>query len=231
MTVEFPLIDLLVGEFDHDDRHYVLSDGELLVVEVDFLNRLNADLAKIVWSDFPFPSWGGGTEPGYLATVEEPRSRGRMIVLDRRNIELAGQTPFEPCDLFTDDCRLVFAKVKGRSSTFSHLCTQAEVAAEMFLQHAAARDALLDKIAAQNPADAIEHAAMDTLAALELRRSEAVTITLLLLGTWRKRDVRTLPLVSRLRLRRAANRVTALGYRFEVASPDLDVTVGRPRHQ
>ncbi|PZS20885.1 MAG: hypothetical protein DLM60_07980 [Pseudonocardiales bacterium] len=227
-TVDFPLIDLLVGEFDHDDHHYVLSDGELLIVDVDFLSRLNADLAKIAWSDFPFPSWGGGTEPGYLATVE-PRSRRRMVVLDRRNIELAGQTPFEPCDLFTDDGRLVFAKVKGRSSTFSHLCTQAEVAAELFLQHAAARDALLDRIAAQSPGDAIERAAMDTLAALEGRRSEAVTITLLFLGTWRKRDVRTLPLVSRLRLRRAANWVTALGYRFEVASPDVDITVERRR--
>jgi uncharacterized protein (TIGR04141 family) len=146
-------------------------------------------------------------------------------------IELAGQTPFEPCDLFTDDGRLVFVKVQGPSSTFSHLCTQSEVAAEMFLQYAAARDALLNKITAQSPGDAIESAAINALAALEGRRSEAVTITLLLLGTWRKRDVRTLPLVSRLRLRRAANRVTALGHRFEVASPDVDVTVGRRRRQ
>jgi uncharacterized protein (TIGR04141 family) len=227
---EFPLVDLLVAEFDHNNCHYVLSDGELLVVDVDFLGRLDAALAKIPWSGFPFPAWGGGTEPAYLATVG-PRSGQRLALLDRHNIELDGQTPFEPCDLFSDDGRLVFAKVKGRSSTFSHLCTQAETAAEMFLQHPAARDALLDKITAHGSGDAIEAAAIDTLAALEDRRSEAVTVTLLLLGTWRERDVRTLPLVSRLRLRRAANRVTALGYRFEVASPETDIAVGRRPHR
>jgi hypothetical protein len=43
---------------------------------------------------------------------------------------------FEACDLFAGDGRLVFGTMKGRSSTFSHLCTQADTAAEMFLQHA-----------------------------------------------------------------------------------------------
>ena len=62
---------------------------------------------------------------------------------------------------------------------------------------------------------------------LERRLADAVTITLVLLGPWRKRDLATLPLVSRVRLRRAAVPIRALGYRFEVAAPDTETVGGR----
>lgn len=219
-AVEFAVNDLIAAEFTHDQKQYVLGDGELLVVDADFLRRLAAVLSDVVWSDFPFPAFLGGNEPDYLATAAE-RSRHRLALLDDQPIRLPGQTPFEACDLISDDGRLVFAKQKGRSSTFSHLCTQAEVAAEMFLRHGPARDQLLDRVAACRAGPALESAAEDAMAALESRQPDAVTITLLLLGSWRKRDVATLPLVSRIRMQRAADRIASLGYRFEVASPDL----------
>jgi hypothetical protein len=67
------------------------------------------------------------------------------------------------------------------------------------------------------------YSAAVAMAALESRRPDSVTVTRLLLGAWRRRDVTTLPLVSRIRLQRAADRISALGYRFEVASPDMVV--------
>ena len=68
--------------------------------------------------------------------------------------------------------------MKGRSSTFSHLCTQADTAAEMFLQHAPARDELLVRIAERAQNSACEDAALNVTAALEDRRPDAVTVTL-----------------------------------------------------
>ena len=85
----------------------------------------------------PFPVPGpprGGNEPDHLATAAD-RSGHRLALLDDQPIRLPAQTPFEARDLISDDRRLIFAKPKGRSSTFGHLCTQAEVAAEMFLRH------------------------------------------------------------------------------------------------
>lgn len=215
---EFPLRDLITGEFRVEDRQFVIGDGELLEVKADFLNRLNTAMSTIPWSTYGFPTYLGGTEPEYVRSAPE-RSNGRLVMLDDIPIRLPGETPFEACDLFTDDGRLVFAKQKGRSSTFSHLCTQAEAAAELFLRDGRARDELLSRIADRAPSSTIEDAALSVTAALERRDTDAVTITLLLLGPWRQRDLTTLPLVSRVRLRRAASRVTNLGYRFEVAAP------------
>ena len=93
----------------------------------------------------------------------------------------------------------------------------------MFLRHAPARDQLLDLVVVCRARPVLEDAAAEAMAALESRRPDSVTITLLLLGSWRRRDVTTLPLVSRIRLQRAADRISALGYRFEIASPDIVV--------
>jgi uncharacterized protein (TIGR04141 family) len=215
-----------VAEFGENGRRYVLGDGEILVVDVGFLDRLNAALERIPWADFPFPAYQGGTERAYL---EAAAAGGRLALLDQRNIYLPNETPFEPCDLFSDDGRLVYAKLKGPSSTFSHLCTQAEAAAEMLLRHPAARDALLDRVAESRTTEAVEMAATEAMAALEAGRRNVVRITLLLLGAWRgEPNIKRLPLVSRLRLRRTAQHLADLGLGFEVAVPVM-VPVGRGR--
>jgi uncharacterized protein (TIGR04141 family) len=189
-----------------------------VAARTDFLQRLDTAVLAVSWSTFCSSIYRGGTEPDYVRTAAV-RSGDRLVMLDDTPIQLPGETPFEACDLSADGGRLVFAKQKGRSSTFSHLCTQAEVAAEMFLQHALARDVLLTRIADRAKSSAMEDAARAVTTALERRTPDTVTITLLLLGPWRQRDLTTLPLVSRVRLRRAAARVRNLGYRFEVAAP------------
>lgn len=216
----FNLVDLLVADFDDGTQHYVLSDGEMLRVGADFLDRLDSRLGRVPWSSFPFPTYAGGSERNYLESAVGG-SDGRLALLDRRNITLHGQSPFEPCDMISDDARLVFAKLKGRSPSFTYLCTQAEAAAAMFLRHAAARDALLEKVAASGASAAVEESATDAMVALENRQPRRVIVTLLLLGSWKRRDVRSLPLLSRLRLQRAADTITDLGYGFEIASPEV----------
>ncbi|GAA3827307.1 hypothetical protein [Amycolatopsis tucumanensis] len=62
-----------------------------------------------------------------------------------------------------------------------------------------------------------ETAATTGMAALEDRRPTTVIVTLLLIGTWRKIGLKTLPRESRLPLRRTFERITDPGYWFEVA--------------
>jgi len=216
-----PMEELLVAELDVDGRHYVLSDGEVLRVDSTFLQDLNARLeAAVPWSDFPFPTFEGGTEPDYLQHAGE-RSHGRLLLLDEDPVRLPGETPFEVCDLLSDDRRLIFAKLKGRSSLFSHLAVQVETAAELLLRSEEARKALT-RAARRRTKDAALLAAADAVAgALREHRPDDVTITLLLLGSWRQRSLTALPLVSRLRLRRTAQRIAALGYRLEIAAPEF----------
>jgi hypothetical protein len=66
---DFPLQQLLVGEFREGERQYVLGDGELLEVKANFLQRLDAAVSAVPWSTFDFPSYTGGTEPDYLRTA------------------------------------------------------------------------------------------------------------------------------------------------------------------
>jgi hypothetical protein len=92
----------------------------------------------------------------------------------------------------------------------------------MLLRSAEARAKFLEKVSAATNDDTLIEAALNVVYHLEARRTEEVTITLLLLGTWRERSLRALPLVSRIRLQKAAQRISTLGYRFEVASPPLE---------
>ncbi len=213
------LLDCLVAELDYDGSRYVLSDGEVLRVDKDFLERVDSALVRDVpWSDFPFPPYGGGTEPHYVKNAGR-LSQGRLVMLDDAPIRLAGQSPFEVCDLFSDDRRLVFGKLKGRSAPFSHLCTQAETAAQMLQRHEPARAAFLERTVAATTNSVIHAAAEQVCASLKARRPDEVTITLLLLGTWKERAATSLPLVSRMRLRKAYEQITSLGYRLELAAP------------
>jgi len=211
--------ELLVAELDVDDQHYVVSEGEVYHVTAGFLERLDRRLSQVTWSDFPYPGYTGGNEPDYLsrrwrtARVGSPCSTGR-------NITLPGQTPFEPCDLVTDDGTLTFAKLKGRSSTFSHLCSQVIAATEMLIQEPAARDALVRRVAEATDNPKIRDVVAEGVARLAARQPNSFQLCLLLLGTWKGQpDVRHLPLVSRLILRKTVERLTAYGFDVEFASP------------
>jgi uncharacterized protein (TIGR04141 family) len=220
-----PIYENLVAEFEVSDESYILSDGEVLRVDRNFLQRIDSDLeSSIAWSSFPFPTYQGGTEPNYLAGANE-RSHGRLAILDGHNIQLPGETSFEVCDLLSDDHRLIYGKLKGASKNFSHLCVQAETAAQILLRSSPARMQFLDHVSRVTQDAKLVAAAQEIAASLEERRSGSITITLLLLGSWRQRSLKSLPLVSKIRLRKTARFIEALGYNFEVASPDFDVKI------
>lgn len=215
----FQLCDLIVTEFEEDGRQYVLSDGEVYRVEGGYLDRLDDMLSTIEWSTYPFPAYTGGNEPDYLQTVRTDHP-DRLAVLDRKNIYLPHQTAFEPCDVVTDRGDLVFVKMKGRSATFSHLCTQAVASADILFRERSSHTLLVDELTSVTNNDKIHDAVMNRLSDLENGRPGSLTLCLLLLGTWRgEPDIRKLPLVSRLILYKTFQRISAYGFRLELASP------------
>jgi len=79
---------------------------------------MDAALANVPASPFPFPSYANDrpSENDYLTSVATVTG-GRVAVLDTSQIRLPGQTAFEPCDIVTDDGRLVFGKVRALRRT------------------------------------------------------------------------------------------------------------------
>jgi uncharacterized protein (TIGR04141 family) len=153
------VLEMLHTEFEVDGELYVLNDGTLHRVRAEYLAAVNDFLTAVPTS--PFPYYTRGTEGAYLADAPIARP-GRLAVLDRQNITLPRQTPFEPCDLVTDGGVLVCAKPKGRSSHFSHLATQAVTSAAMLRNVPAARLAFLNRVReAKGSTPAIESAVRD----------------------------------------------------------------------
>ncbi|TDO56687.1 uncharacterized protein (TIGR04141 family) [Kribbella sp. VKM Ac-2571] len=211
--------DLIVTELNIDECLYVVSDGEVYRVEDGFLKRLDDELERIPWSTFPFPDYQGGNEPDYLEEIKRSRNP-RLAVLDRLNIKLPGESAFEACDVLTDEGMLVFAKMKGRSATFSHLCTQAVVAAEMLVREPQVRIEFLSRAMDADAGQQILDAIQDRLGRLEGRERGCLKICLLLLGTWNgEPNVRSLPLVSHLLLQKTWQRISEHGFELELASP------------
>jgi uncharacterized protein (TIGR04141 family) len=211
--------DLIVSELRIEDRLYVVSDGEVYRVENGFLKRLDDELARIPWSTFPFPDYQGGNEPDYLEEIKRSKNP-KLAVLDRLNIKLPGESAFEACDVVTDEGTLVFAKMKGRSATFSHLCTQAVVSAEMLVREPQVRIELLNRAIDAEAGQEILDVIQDRLGLLEAREQGCLKICLLLRGTWNgEPSVRSLPLVSRLLLQKTWQRISEHGFELELASP------------
>jgi hypothetical protein len=213
------ILEMLHTEFDVDGELYVLAEGTPQRVRAEYLAAVNDFLTAVPRSPFSFPDYAQGTEGAYLADAPGA-CPGRLALLDRQNITLPGQTPFEPCDLVTDGGVLVCAKTKGRSSHFSHLNTQAVTSAAMLRNVPAARDAFLDRVrAAKGSTPAVESAVRDRLDAMARGVPEALTVCLLVLGKWSGTpDVLSLPLQSRISLRSAVRDLWNLGLRVEFAT-------------
>lgn len=172
-TVErIKIADLIVAELEDDEQQYIISEGVVYRVEQSFLQRLNADLATLPWSSFPFPTYTGGNEPGYLNSVVG-RSGDRVALLDRKNITLPGETAFEPCDNVTDDGTMVFAKHKGKSALFSHLCTQVVASAELLFRVPRARELFLDRVFEATTNESILEIMTDQLGRLDIVEPKA----------------------------------------------------------
>jgi uncharacterized protein (TIGR04141 family) len=219
----FDLIDLLAAELDVDGVHYTLSEGMLFRVDTEIVTKVDVFLDNIPTSTFPFPPYTSGTENDYLKNAVK-HGAGRLALLDRTSIILPGQKSFEPCDLVTDEGTLVFAKPKGQSSSFSHLCTQVMTSAILFRESDVAREALLSRTLTatleHTDPSRIAEVLMDRLIQLHNREPGCVTLCLAILGTWNgPPTVRALPLLSRMALRKAIQTLQELGYRVEFALP------------
>lgn len=215
-----PVLDCLAAELVRGDWHYVLYDGDFYAVDAGFLDRLRHAVDSLQVAATPLPSYDGTTEGAWNLAVAtgEPN---RFICLDGSLIRVHGETGFEPCDILVTDGTLIHAKRKSRSSSLSHLFTQAQRSCEMLNQVSDARDVLRDLIDKHAGTDAAKANALAAVDRYE-DRAPGVEVVFALLGDWHSRTLHNLPLLARLSLVNAVSNIQRLGFVPTVALVPLE---------
>lgn len=115
-----------------DGQQFVLSSGVWYEVVPEFLERVNANVAKIGGPTVSLPSWNQVESEGEYNT--RCCKTAGFVHFDADKIWFGGgQSQFEFCDMMHSKSRtLFFAKIPSKSSGMSHLVEQVRRTAELF---------------------------------------------------------------------------------------------------
>jgi uncharacterized protein (TIGR04141 family) len=138
----------LYAEIDHNQSKYILNDGKWFLVSHDFVDRTNADFAKIPMAKLALPVYTEGGEAAYNAAVAEANPKQFALLDDDAILHGRGKGKVEVCDLFSVDRQLIHVKRYGKSSVLSHLFAQGYVSAELLLTDAEFRGKVRAKLKA-----------------------------------------------------------------------------------
>jgi uncharacterized protein (TIGR04141 family) len=202
------VLDLLTAELSLHGVSYVLADGVVWRVQSEFRDAVNEDLRSyVVKSDFPV--YSGGSEDGYIKLFPSHSS----AVLHKCLIRLPreGHYPVEPCDVIRSDYSLVHVKLKGPSATLNHLCGQAVASARLLRWVPAAREQVQELIIDQCQDSELTARLVDRVDDLG-KRDHGWTVVFAIVGSWTIPSVSALPLMGRIALREACQRLDDLGF-------------------
>jgi uncharacterized protein (TIGR04141 family) len=213
------VLECLAGEIGFEGQRYVLYDGDFYTVDVEFLDRVNAEVRAVPRSALELPPYFGHSEAHWNQSVAKERED--VLCLDTKLVYLSGQTPFEACDLITTTGTFIHAKRLGQASKMTYVFTQAVRACELLLQVQEARQKLEDLIRASDPAkDSTTGAVIGALESLG-RRPPDNEVVIALLGDWPTPELSRLPLLVKLSLLGAVKSLRLMGFRPTVAMVPL----------
>jgi uncharacterized protein (TIGR04141 family) len=206
------VMECLCAELRRENELFIAYEGDFFRVDTDFIRGLDLEVADIETTALDLPPYGGGSEPSYLDSVRRD-APNRLLVVDRQLLRLhAERGGIEAADILSTDGYFVHVKRKGKSSVLSHLFFQAGNSADLLRRSLEARDQLAALIPeSQAPATLLKKVAG------AVRDPTGNEVVFAILGDWRDRDVRALPLFSKISLVQAVRRLRLLGYRPSLA--------------
>lgn len=213
------IADCLTADFTMDGQRYLVADGQFYAVSVDFMDRINQEVAEVAESDLPLPCYLGGTEGAWSSGVVDERP-DQFISLDGEMVRVDGTTPFEAADLIHASGALLHVKRKSRSSILSYLFVQARRSSEMLLEDPEARRQMFEHVSRKASTPALADTTLGALGALDLRRPDDLDVVLVILGDWKGRSAVNLPLIAKTELLASTRRIAQLGYRPKLALVD-----------
>ena len=198
LTQEVELWQQLVAQLSVGTRTFMISDGEIWRVSSAHIADIDNLLAPHVVVNPPSlpPYQGGEREDTYNKRASK---FGDHFLLDKKLIQVPGQSSFEPCDLLSGDGHFMHIKRKTSSSTMSHLVAQALVSTQLLRSDADARNRLDQVLQKAKPAPQALQAMRDHCASFAARPTGIVQVVIV--GSWRGTpDITQLPLFTRIAL-------------------------------
>jgi uncharacterized protein (TIGR04141 family) len=199
----------LVYQVEKDDFLFVLSGGEWFRVDTDYRARVEAEVELLPKAtDLPDAD---------LETDEDTYNKKAAqaldaLCLDKQLIYDGGPDRMEVCDILTRDGRFIHVKLRGSSSTLSHLFTQGMNSAERLLADSDFREKARALIAGLDSGYA-EVIPMD-----RPKSAEEHEITFAVVTRSKRETPLTLPFFSVISLSVAAQRLRAFGFPVSIAA-------------
>lgn len=202
----------LYAEIAIVDQTFILRDGAWFRVDRDFVSVLNHYIADIDIYDFSLPEYGEKFEKIYNIKVAE--NNGDIHLMDRDLVyNHARYGRIEFCDLIKDGCEFIHVKKYSGSTTLSHLFSQGQVSAELFVGDADFRERVNQKLPPelQFPDIAIRPNPSDYEIVFAIATNNTIPSEL--------------PFFSKITLRNVVKSLRALGYRVSLARIPLNDSI------
>lgn len=199
----------LVYQVELDDHLFVLSAGEWFRVDKDYRSKVEAEVDQLTKAnDLPDADLGTDEDTYNKKAAEKLGA----LCLDKKLIYDGGPDKMEICDILTSDGRFIHVKLRGSSSTLSHLFTQGTNSAERLLADSEFRTKARAVISKLDPAYA------DVIPLDRPNSASEHEITFAVITRSTRETPLTLPFFSVISLRAAAQRLGAFGFPVTIAA-------------
>ncbi|MGA3117668.1 MAG: TIGR04141 family sporadically distributed protein [Syntrophobacteraceae bacterium] len=210
---KWSVLKCLYAEIDYDGKKYILNDGKWFSVAPDFVSKTEADFARIPMSKLAMPSYQGGGEGAYNASVAATEPKHYALLDDTKKVmHGGGHGQVEICDLFSIDRELIHVKLYGKSSVFSHLFSQGFVSAQLIQIDADFRKKVRGQLAAPF---------VDLIEINKKPGQDEFTVVYAVISEEKGGTLR-LPFFSRVNLNNTAKVLRGFGYRVELLKIPVD---------
>lgn len=204
----WPIFRCLVYQVELESRLFVLSAGEWFRVDLAYRNQVYADVLGL--AEFQgLPDADIGTDEGTYN--EQAATHLDALCLDKHLIYDGGPDSMEICDIFTRSGGLIHVKLRGSSSTLSHLFSQGVNSAERLLLDHEFREGMRDVVARAD-------AAFEQFVPTSRPNPADHEVTFAVITRSARSTPLTLPFFSVVSLRAAARRLDGYGFPVSVAA-------------
>jgi uncharacterized protein (TIGR04141 family) len=203
----WPIYRCVVYQVELGDSLYVLSAGDWFRIDKDYRDRVESEVDALARRE-DLPAAQAGTDEDTYN--KEAAAAIDALCLDKKLIYDGGPDKMEVCDLLTREGGFIHVKLRGSSSTLSHLFAQGTNSAERLLLDEGFREKARAMILGVD-ADYAEVIPSERPAAADHE------IVFAVITRSDRETPLTLPFFSVVSLRAAANRLRAYGFPVSVA--------------
>lgn len=204
-----------VYEVSHQNKTYVLFDGQWYLVDDTFHAEIEAAYLNLITPPF-MPSTKAKNEREFIAELLD---NANLLCLDQARANPAGVkgANLEPCDFLSTSRQLIHLKDGHSSSPLSHLWNQGLISTESFVRDGGFRTAFRKAVTAREK----QYGKSGFLALIPDGRTKPVpTNFTIVFGVMRHPKTRSkslaLPFFSKIALRAVAERLDLMGFKVEL---------------